>query len=439
METLYAEKPSDFLSDNPLRIDSNVASGPNFVNVQFPTHFNWVVDAEHHGMAAIDRDVPFLYHYEQDLSVKSFSGGCLDFNGAHYQFIGKDDVFDSAVDDPFQACWDYCGMDAPLPGLVGMTAAVGGDREGRCNCLHEQGMVPDSSLFPGSSSNTARTGTGTVTEGDGNTNWLCYSVEGLFCGAQLGPPTTLAQACDDSMDFLLGSSVSIGMLTSTAKAVQGKSMLPSTCLIDLNQETNQGTDFDPSLSIGPRWHDWYSSLNDNPLLDFVQTWQSDYAVTKDTRDEPGWLGSYLNVSDEDPHYSPRIQGPIYCKDSSGNRLSLCQGSWLDNPTNPFDHTSLYKGSVLVAPGEESSDCIAAKKQLPAKKKLFWTVNGMAPKYKLYYLMFRYPPTGSCRRRDGVNTRSCWQDFYHPRFRHNFNGLESRPEYALRLCRGVWQS
>lgn len=328
METLYAEKPSDFLSDNPLRIDSNVASGPNFVNVQFPTHFNWVVDAEHHGMAAIDRDVPFLYHYEQDLSVKSFSGGCLDFNGAHYQFIGKDDVFDSAVDDPFQACWDYCGMDAPLPGLVGMTAAVGGDREGRCNCLHEQGMVPDSSLFPGSSSNTARTGTGTVTEGDGNTNWLCYSVEGLFCGAQLGPPTTLAQACDDSMDFLLGSSVSIGMLTSTAKAVQ---------------------DFDPSLSIGPRWHDWYSSLNDNPLLDFVQTWQSDYAVTKDTRDEPGWLGSYLNVSDEDPHYSPRIQGPIYCKDSSGNRLSLCQGSWLDNPTNPFDHTSLYKGSVLVAP------------------------------------------------------------------------------------------
>ena len=46
----------------------------------------------------------------------------------------------------------------------------------------------------------------------------------LFCGARLGPPTILAQACDATMDFLLGSSVSIGMLTSTAKAVNGESL-----------------------------------------------------------------------------------------------------------------------------------------------------------------------------------------------------------------------
>ena len=46
----------------------------------------------------------------------------------------------------------------------------------------------------------------------------------LFCGAKLGPPTVLAQACDASMDFLLGPSVSIGMLTSTAKAVNGESL-----------------------------------------------------------------------------------------------------------------------------------------------------------------------------------------------------------------------
>ena len=48
------------------------------------------------------------------------------------------------------------------------------------------------------------------------------SAEGLFCGARLGPPTVLAQACDASMSFLLGPSVSVGMLTATAKAVNGK-------------------------------------------------------------------------------------------------------------------------------------------------------------------------------------------------------------------------
>ena len=52
---------------------------------------------------------------------------------------------------------------------------------------------------------------------------LSTSETDLFCGAELGPPTVLAQACDASMDFLLGSSVSIGMLTSTAnKAVNGE-------------------------------------------------------------------------------------------------------------------------------------------------------------------------------------------------------------------------
>ena len=50
------------------------------------------------------------------------------------------------------------------------------------------------------------------------------STSDLFCGAKLGPPRALAQACDASMDFLLGPSVSIGMLTSTAKAVNGESL-----------------------------------------------------------------------------------------------------------------------------------------------------------------------------------------------------------------------
>ena len=43
--------------------------------------------------------------------------------------------------------------------------------------------------------------------------------EDLFCNATLGPPSILAQACDASMDFLLGTKVSIGLLASTAKAL----------------------------------------------------------------------------------------------------------------------------------------------------------------------------------------------------------------------------
>jgi len=40
-----------------------------------------------------------------------------------------------------------------------------------------------------------------------------------FCGATLSPPTALVQACDDSMDFLLGPYMSAGELNSIAEAV----------------------------------------------------------------------------------------------------------------------------------------------------------------------------------------------------------------------------
>ena len=44
-----------------------------------------------------------------------------------------------------------------------------------------------------------------------------------YCGASiLGPPSLLAQACDESMSFLLGHEVSLGLLKSTANAVNGK-------------------------------------------------------------------------------------------------------------------------------------------------------------------------------------------------------------------------
>ncbi|EJK52275.1 hypothetical protein THAOC_28473 [Thalassiosira oceanica] len=48
---------------------------------------------------------------------------------------------------------------------------------------------------------------------------LSSSSEDLFCSAALGPPSTLMQACDASIDFLLGQEASIGLLSSTANAV----------------------------------------------------------------------------------------------------------------------------------------------------------------------------------------------------------------------------
>lgn len=51
---------------------------------------------------------------------------------------------------------------------------------------------------------------------------LSNAREDRFCNAEYGPPSILAQACDESMTFLLGPKVSIGLLTSTAKAVNGE-------------------------------------------------------------------------------------------------------------------------------------------------------------------------------------------------------------------------
>ena len=45
---------------------------------------------------------------------------------------------------------------------------------------------------------------------------LSNKPEDLFCGATQGPPSVLAEACDASMEFLLGPGVSIGLLNSTA-------------------------------------------------------------------------------------------------------------------------------------------------------------------------------------------------------------------------------
>ena len=43
-----------------------------------------------------------------------------------------------------------------------------------------------------------------------------------FCDAGLGPPSVLMGACDATMSFLLGNTVSTGLVWSTSKAVNGK-------------------------------------------------------------------------------------------------------------------------------------------------------------------------------------------------------------------------
>ena len=46
-----------------------------------------------------------------------------------------------------------------------------------------------------------------------------------FCEAKYGPPLELTKACDASIDVLLGPEISIGLLSSTAKALEGKNSI----------------------------------------------------------------------------------------------------------------------------------------------------------------------------------------------------------------------
>ena len=51
------------------------------------------------------------------------------------------------------------------------------------------------------------------------------------CEAKLGPPSELAQACDRSMEFLLGKEISTGALASIAKSVFGKKYIANTTIL----------------------------------------------------------------------------------------------------------------------------------------------------------------------------------------------------------------
>jgi len=49
--------------------------------------------------------------------------------------------------------------------------------------------------------------------------------------AKLGPPSELAKACDESMDFLLGKEISTGSLASIAMSVLGKTYVANTTVL----------------------------------------------------------------------------------------------------------------------------------------------------------------------------------------------------------------
>ena len=53
----------------------------------------------------------------------------------------------------------------------------------------------------------------------------------VACDEALGPPSELAQACDRSMDFLLGKEMSTGTLASIAKSVFGKKYIANNTTI----------------------------------------------------------------------------------------------------------------------------------------------------------------------------------------------------------------
>ena len=87
---------------------------------------------------------------------------------------------------------------------------------------------------------------------------ILSTTEDLYCDAKLGPPSILAQAIDASMKFLLGSKVSIGLLNSTAVAVNSCELTLSVSVVL--------SDVALSLTHHPTY---LQSFLVNPLLNLV--------------------------------------------------------------------------------------------------------------------------------------------------------------------------
>lgn len=221
-ESLYdARDESIFPDDNPMRVDMDVPVNPTtLTNVQFPFAYNW--EMNEHGVQSLVQSLV------QSVVVTAISNEWSPQNPGQYF------VFNPAA-------WE-----ATFGSIVGSVGSASSAKVCRDGVPIYTGAIrvfaPSFSNFEGSVStyigrrdplSVSAAGDWRVRDIIVPSSTSCQDVglyeyaflsgnpEDLFCGVTQGPPSALAKACDDSIDLLLGSA-SIGLLTSTAKSVNGK-------------------------------------------------------------------------------------------------------------------------------------------------------------------------------------------------------------------------
>ena len=182
------------------------------------------------------------------------------------------------------------------------------------------------------------------------------------CGAALGPPSELAQACDRSMNFLLGKEMSTGMLASIAKSVLGMcTILPSYYIIIYHLTVFCAShsalwllaSFSilaevPEQKFIPKWVPWYTSLVDAPVIERNNEFLDYYLNITNPMNDPQWLSWYLSLRDDHGFVLPNPNGgTFFCNDQEilGDQFSTatlrnCQEVWLHQFNNPY--TSKYE-------------------------------------------------------------------------------------------------
>ena len=177
----------------------------------------------------------------------------------------------------------------------------------------------------------------------------------VACEYVLGPPSELAQACDRSMDFLLGKEMSTGTLASIAKTVKGKFLLVWYCAflfptltVYIITSLYQYLTEVPEEKFIPQWVPWYLRLVDTPAIDRNDEFMDYYLNITDPKNDPGWFDWYLSIRDDEGFTLPNPNGgTFFCIDKeilddsfSSATLRNCQESWLYEASNPY--TSEYE-------------------------------------------------------------------------------------------------
>jgi len=203
---------------------------------------------------------------------------------------------------------------------------------------------------------------------------ILSTTEDLYCDAKIGPPSVLAEAIDKSMNFLLGSRVSIGSLRSTANAVTSCKL--TMCVYELLSDFALFSPNSPTLFTvdsneippEPYWYTWYTNLTDRET-NFYNEWTSAYEKIKDPEGNPIWLGDYLIIRDPNPFIVSPAKDPedqsvldeIYCVDETvfSGSVENCQEYWLTDDINPYEdltwYTSVSYPTSDVAPFDQACD------------------------------------------------------------------------------------